>query len=193
MKVRAYIHPQLNILCCALHPEAVPQGVEAIEFDVESTDDIIYDGIRIRLKTEAEKLAEAKQKAINELSQKTETYILKYYSENKQRSDVSDKENGENFLIYKGLDVTALRKDITELIMQHYPDFTITLQLLLGKYTSDNQYVNYWLEQLLKVAFRSYFVFLVKQEHNFIKQAIENAKSIEELPRIEFNISYPEV
>ena len=36
MKVWAYIHPELNILCCAVLPEAVPPDIQAIEFEVES-------------------------------------------------------------------------------------------------------------------------------------------------------------
>ena len=71
MKVWAYIHPELNILCCALLPEAVPQGIQAIEFDVESPDDVIYDGSQIRLKTQDEKLQELKSQKLSELK----TYI----------------------------------------------------------------------------------------------------------------------
>jgi len=67
MKVWAYIHPQLNILCCALLPEAVPQGIQALEFEVESTDDVIYDGAQIRSKTQDEKLQEEKQRKLAEL------------------------------------------------------------------------------------------------------------------------------
>ena len=67
MKVWAYIHPNLNILCCALLPEAVPEGVEAVEFEVASPDDVVLDNGQIRLKTEAEKLAEEKQKKLAEL------------------------------------------------------------------------------------------------------------------------------
>jgi hypothetical protein len=67
MKVWAYIHPQLNILCCALLPEAVPQGIQAIEFDVESPNDIVYDGSQIRLKTQDEKLQELKSQKLSEL------------------------------------------------------------------------------------------------------------------------------
>jgi multidrug efflux pump subunit AcrB len=67
MKVWAYIHPQLNILCCALLKESVPEGIQAIEYDVESPDDVIYDGIQIRLKTQDEKLQEEKQKKLAEL------------------------------------------------------------------------------------------------------------------------------
>jgi len=67
MKVWAYLHPQLKILCCALLPEAVPEGVQAIEFDVENPDDVVFDGVQIRLKTDAEKLQEAKQRKLVDL------------------------------------------------------------------------------------------------------------------------------
>jgi hypothetical protein len=67
MKVWAYIHPELNILCCALLPEAVPEGVEAVELEVMSIDDVVYDNEQIRLKTKAEKLAEEKQRKPAEL------------------------------------------------------------------------------------------------------------------------------
>jgi len=67
MKVWAYIHPELNILCCALLPEAVPEGVEAVELEVMSIDDVVYDNGQIRLKTKAEKLAEEKQRKPAEL------------------------------------------------------------------------------------------------------------------------------
>jgi len=67
MKVWAYIHPELNILCCALLPEAVPPNVEAVELEVESPDDVVLDNGQIRLKTEAEKLEEEKQRKLTEL------------------------------------------------------------------------------------------------------------------------------
>jgi len=76
MKVWAYIHPELNILCCALLPEVVPQGVQAIEFEVESTDDVIYDGVQIRLKTQDEKLQEEKQRKLTELK----NYVANVFS-----------------------------------------------------------------------------------------------------------------
>ena len=69
MKVYAYLHPQLNILCCAVLPEAVPQGVQAIEFEVEDISDVIYDGTQIRLKTLEEKLNEHKQEKLQQLKQ----------------------------------------------------------------------------------------------------------------------------
>ncbi len=75
MKVWAYVHPELNILCCALLPEAVPQGVEYVELDVETPDDVILDNGQIRLKTEAEKLAEEKQRKIEKLKQYVATLL----------------------------------------------------------------------------------------------------------------------
>ena len=75
MKVWAYIHPQLNTLCCALLPEAVPQGIQAIEFDVESPDDVILDNGQIRVKTEAEKLSEEKQRKLEELKRYVATLL----------------------------------------------------------------------------------------------------------------------
>jgi hypothetical protein len=67
MKVWAFIHPELKILCCALLPDAVPEGVEVVELEVESPNDVIYDGTQIRLKTETEKLEEEKQRKLAEL------------------------------------------------------------------------------------------------------------------------------
>jgi DNA-binding helix-hairpin-helix protein with protein kinase domain len=71
MKVWAYMHPELKILCCALLPEAVPEGIQAVELEVETPDEVVLDNGQIRLKTEAEKLAEEKQKKLSELK----TYV----------------------------------------------------------------------------------------------------------------------
>jgi len=67
MKVYAFIHPELNILCCALLPEAVPPNTKYVEFEVESPDDVILDNGQIRLKTEVEKLAEEKKRKLTQL------------------------------------------------------------------------------------------------------------------------------
>jgi glutathione synthase/RimK-type ligase-like ATP-grasp enzyme len=75
MKVYAFIHPDLRILCCALLPEAVPEGAEAVELEVETPDDIVYENGQIRLKTETEKLAEEKQKKLEELKRYVATLL----------------------------------------------------------------------------------------------------------------------
>ena len=67
MKVYAFIHPDLKTLCCALLPEAVPEGVEAVELEVATPDDVVYDNGQIRVKTETEKLEEEKQRKLAEL------------------------------------------------------------------------------------------------------------------------------
>jgi hypothetical protein len=78
MKVWAYIHPELNILCCALLKESVPEGVSTIEFEVESHDqinDIVYDGTQIRFKTLEEKLQEEKIELQNLRKQKVASLL----------------------------------------------------------------------------------------------------------------------
>jgi len=76
MKVWAYIHPDLGILCCALLKESVPEGVNAVELEVESPDDVILDNGQIRVKTEAEKLEEERQRKLSELKNYVE-HLLK--------------------------------------------------------------------------------------------------------------------
>ena len=71
MKVWAYIHPELKILCCSLLQESIPDNVKAIEFEVENPNDIVYDGSQIRLKTQDEKLQELKAQKLSELK----TYV----------------------------------------------------------------------------------------------------------------------
>jgi hypothetical protein len=75
MKVYAFIHPDLKTLCCALLPEAVPPNVEAVELEVVSPDDVVYDNGQIRLKTEAEKLAEEKEKKLAELKRYVASFL----------------------------------------------------------------------------------------------------------------------
>jgi hypothetical protein len=78
MKVWAYIHPELNILCCALLKESVPEGVSTVEFEVEDSNqinDIVYDGTQIRFKTLEEKLQEEKIKLQNQRKQKVSSLL----------------------------------------------------------------------------------------------------------------------
>jgi len=99
MKVWAYIHPQLNILCCALLPEAVPEGVQAVELEVASPDDVIYDNGQIRVKTEAEKLVEEKQKKLEELKRyvalllSPTDYVIAKIAEAQIRNDTEEVED----------------------------------------------------------------------------------------------------
>jgi len=135
MKVWAYIHPQLNILCCALLPEAVPQGVKAIEFNVEDPNDVIYDGAQIRLKTQDEKLQEEKQRKLTELK----NYVASLLSP-------------IDYVIVKIAEAQALGQDVTVLKQK----YAIQLQ--------QREAIRQWNEQM--------------------KQAINNAKTIEEVRSI---------
>jgi hypothetical protein len=190
MKVWAYIHPDLNTLCCALLQSAVPEEVNAIEFDVNSTDDIILDNGKIRLKTDEEKLQEAKQKAISDLYSKLYTYIFKYYNDAQLKIDLINKEVGENYLVYKGIDTTAFRKDVSALILSN-TDFKTAVSNLNKNYNSNNdQMISFWINELLKIAYRHYFAFLVSQEYTAYIQQIQQATSLP-LPTFEFKTPYP--
>jgi hypothetical protein len=190
MKVWAYIQPNTNTLCCALLKESVPESINIVELEVENTADVILDNGKIRLKTDAEKLQEAKQKVIKELSEKITSYILKYYPDTKQRSDASDKENGESYLLYKGLDIASIKKDIISLILSN-SDFQIISSVLNQKYNTNNdQMISYWLSQIIKVAYRQYFVFQVKQEYTTYIQQIQQATSFP-LPEVGFKTQFP--
>jgi len=57
------------------------------------------------------------------------------------------------------------------------------LNNILAVYGStQDPYINHWLTQLMKVAFRQYFVYRVKQQYHQMKQNIENATSKKDLP-----------
>jgi hypothetical protein len=138
MKVWAYIHPQLNILCCALSPEAVPPNVEAVELEVETPDDVILDNGQIRVKTEAEKLEEEKQRKLAELK----NYVASLLEQT-------------DYIIVRIAEV-QLRGDEAE------------VEQLKQKYSQKLQQreaIRQWNEQM--------------------KQAIRNAKTLEELRSIE--------
>ncbi len=142
MKVWAFIHPELKTLCCALLPEAVPEGVEAVELEVETPEDVILDNGQIRLKTEAEKLAEEKERKLAELknyvaSKLEETdYIIIRIAEAEVKGDTAEAER--------------LRQRYATQLQQR-------------------QAIREWNEQM--------------------KQAIRNAKNLEELRSIELNFT----
>ncbi len=138
MRVYAFIHPDLKTLCCAILPEAVPEGVKAVEFEVETPDDVIYDGTQIRVKTETEKLAEEKQKKLAELKSYVETLF--------EQTD---------YIIIKIAEAQALGD--TEAVEQLKQKYATQLQ--------QREAIRKWNEQM--------------------KQAIRNAKNLEELRSIE--------
>jgi hypothetical protein len=98
MKVYAFIHPDLKTLCCTLLPEAVPKNVEYVELEVETPDDVVFDSGQIRVKTEAEKLEEEKERKLAELRNYVATlleqtdYIIVKIAEAQVRGDTAEAE-----------------------------------------------------------------------------------------------------
>jgi len=138
MKVYAFIHPDLKILCCALLPEAVPINVEAVELEVESPDDVILDNGQIRLKTEAEKLEEEKRKKLTELK----NYVAR---------------------LLEQTDYVVVR--IAEAELNGDMDKAEQLKQRYAKQLQEREAIRRWNEQM--------------------KQAIQNAKTLDELRSIE--------
>jgi len=103
MKVWAFIDSE-GRLCCALFPEAVPQGVEPTVFDVDSPDDLVLDNGEIRLQTAEEKLNEAKANLLAELKTLTASLLAP-----------------TDYVVLKIAEATELGQDTTEL-KQYYAD-----------------------------------------------------------------------
>ena len=103
MKVWVFIDSE-GKLCCALFPQAVPQGVEPTEFEVESPDDLVLDNGEIRLKTAEEKLSEAKANLLAELKTLTASLLAP-----------------TDYVIIKIAEAAGLGQDTTEL-KQYYAD-----------------------------------------------------------------------
>jgi len=134
MRVWAFIDSE-GKLCCALFPEAVPQGVEPTEFEVESPDDLILDNGEIRLKTPEEKLTEAKANLLAELKMLTASLLAP-----------------TDYVILKIAEATELGQDTTEL-KQYYTN-TLAKREQIRRFNAD------------------------------MKQAIANAKTLEELKQL---------
>jgi hypothetical protein len=111
---------------------------EAIEFEVESPDDLIYDGSQIRLKTQDEKLQELKTQKLSELK----TYVASLLAQT-------------DYIILKIAEAQAIGD--TEAVEQLKQKYATQLQ--------QREEIRQWNEQM--------------------KQAIRNAKTLEELRSIE--------
>ena len=134
MRVWAFIDSE-GKLCCALFPEAVPQGVEPTPFDVDSPDDLVLDNGEIRLKTTEEKLSEAKANLLAELKTLTASLLAP-----------------TDYVIIKIAEATELGQDTTEL-KQYYAN-TLAKRQQIRRFNAD------------------------------MKQAIANAKTLEELKQL---------
>jgi len=134
MRVWAFIDSE-GKLCCALFPQAVPQGVEPTVFDVDSPDDLVLDNGEIRLKTTEEKLSEAKANLLAELKTLTASLLAP-----------------TDYVIIKIAEATELGQDTTEL-KQYYAN-TLAKRQQIRRFNAD------------------------------MKQAIANAKTLEELKQL---------
>jgi hypothetical protein len=144
----------------------------------------------IRAKTDAEKLTEAKQKATQDLYLKAYAYTFKYYDDIKLRADIINKEVGENYLVYKGIDTVAFRKDVSSYILSN-KDYQTAVSDLNQKYNANNEaMISFWVSTLLAVAHRHFFAFLVSQEYTAYIQQIQQATSLP-LPDLEFKTPFP--
>jgi len=117
MKVWAFIDSE-GKLCCALFPEAVPQGVEPTEFEVDSPDDLVLDNGEIRLKTTEEKLSEAKANLLAELKMLTASLLAP-----------------TDYVIIKIAEATELGQDTTEL-KQYYTN-TLAKREQIRRFNAD--------------------------------------------------------
>lgn len=123
----------------AYSQEVVPQGVEYVELEVETPDDVILDNGQIRVKTEAEKLAEEKQRKLDELKRHVATLLSQ-----------------TDYIILKISEAQSLGDmNAVEQLKQKY-----ATQL------QQREAIRQWSEQM--------------------KQAIRDAKTLEELRNIEF-------
>jgi hypothetical protein len=184
MKVYAWI--ENDKLFYTVKKDLAPNN--AVEFNINFYDDLILDNGVIRKKTDEDRLKSVKQQMLNFLSLSTKAYIYNKYPEEKQRSDLLDKENAERFLAHNGVDIQSVKHDITNFLLSG-TNFTDALNTLTKKYITADAY---WLKQLLKAEYRLHFIAQVKQEYEAIKQIILNATSLP-LPDIEFKTKFPEV
>ena len=117
MRVWAFIDSE-GKLCCALFPQAVPQGVEPTVFDVDSPDDLVLDNGEIRLKTTEEKLSEAKANLLAELKMLTASLLAP-----------------TDYVIIKIAEATELGQDTTEL-KQYYTN-TLAKREQIRRFNAD--------------------------------------------------------
>ena len=95
MKVWAYVVE--NQLRCALLPEAIPEGIQTQEFEVETPDELYLDNGVIKQKTESMKIEEYKNRIINEATKlftaqisKTDYIMLKALEKNVTPADINE-------------------------------------------------------------------------------------------------------
>ncbi len=138
-----------------------------------------------------------KQQLLETLTMMTSQYIFQYYSDIKQKSDISDKEFFETYMKIHNIDEIQFRQAIAQAVQNIYnntSDFATELSNLQTSFpppaTANPDEWNFAIEQLLKVAIRVAFVQRCKQVYYTYKQQIQNATTEAQLPDLS-TISFP--
>ena len=142
-------------------------------------------------------LEERKIELLNELFELTRDNIYQYYSDIKQKSDISDKEFFETYIKIHNVDEIAFRQAIAQAVQNIFAgtsNFATELANLQTNFpapaTANPDEWNFAIEQLLKVAIRVAFVQRCKQVYYTYKQQIANATTEAQLPDLS-TISFP--
>jgi len=183
-----------GLICATDRRDLLPEDVDYVEFpDLDFIDAYkltMIDG-QIVLKSDSEVLQELKQQKIAEASQLVKEYILRYYPDEKQKSDLADREYFSAYLLMINQNYTfeEIYKTTSMLALQIYRG-QITLDEAINQFPENEQKA--W-EQLIKIGLRVSFVQDVKIEYaNFVNR-IQNAKTVEEVENIQiaFKTKFP--
>lgn len=156
-----------------------------LECDRSDLNRVVFDETthQLRLKTEEEYLNEKKQELLKMLAISTEAYILTYYPELKQRSDLVDQLTNGSLLLLTRPDYTSdyiYRQAATAVLL--VMDQNVPLSQVLLQYPEDERLR--W-EQIIKASIRQGFLYRVKWEYWHKRDAINKATSLEELYAID--------
>jgi len=175
-----------GLICATDRRDLIPEDVSYVEFpDLDFTDAhklTVIDG-QIVLKSDSEVLQELKQQKIAEASQLAKEYILQHYPDDKQKSDLADREYYSAYLVTVNQNYTfeEVYRIVSMLAVQVYRG-QMTLDQAISQLPENERKA--W-EQLIKIGLRVMFVQNVKNEFaNFVEQ-IQNAKTVEELRNIQ--------
>lgn len=147
---------------------------------------------QLKIHSPEEVFEKLKQMELNELNNRTTSYILKYYPHDKQRSDIIDLANAEDYLTSEGISFPQVRQAIFKEI-QSGASYTQILETLNKTFNpNSNPTIAYWLEQVLKACFRQNFVFKVKQQYYEISKVISSATALP-LPSYNIDVPFPDL
>ena len=132
---------------------------------------------------------ELKQLKLNQLQAEATSYILRYYPDVKQKSDIADKEYWGSWLVAQNPNYTT--DSIYKSVYQSANNIlsgTSDLATEISNYPQAEQKA--W-EQLIKIALRVAFVQKVKEEYWTLRGQIESATTESELEAIQIQFTTP--